>query len=74
MTQTYAVIDYPASYHGGSGSITFADGHAEYHRWLEPTTSPPMRPGVHLPGGPKYTSWNDRDMTWLTERTTYAKP
>lgn len=26
-------IDYPASYHGGSGGIAFGDGHAEIHRW-----------------------------------------
>jgi prepilin-type processing-associated H-X9-DG protein len=26
----------PAGYHGGSGGITFADGHAEIHRWRTP--------------------------------------
>lgn len=28
----------PACRHGGSGTLSFADGHAELWRWLEPTT------------------------------------
>ena len=27
--------DLPASYHGGAGSFSFADGHSEIHRWLQ---------------------------------------
>ncbi len=27
------IPNVPASYHGGSGGVTFADGHAEIHRW-----------------------------------------
>jgi prepilin-type N-terminal cleavage/methylation domain-containing protein/prepilin-type processing-associated H-X9-DG protein len=73
MTARHTIIDYPATYHGGSGSLTFADGHAEHRRWVEPTTSPPLRAGYHLPGGPKFTSVNDRDMKWLTERTTVKR-
>jgi len=26
--------DLPASYHNGSGSLSFADGHSEIHKWL----------------------------------------
>jgi prepilin-type processing-associated H-X9-DG protein len=70
MAARYAIIDYPASYHNGSGTLSFADGHAESHRWLEPTTMPPLLRGSHLPGGPKPTSPEDRDMQWLTVRTT----
>lgn len=29
------VNDWPAYYHGGSGGISFADGHAEMHKWKE---------------------------------------
>jgi prepilin-type N-terminal cleavage/methylation domain-containing protein/prepilin-type processing-associated H-X9-DG protein len=32
-----AWIDYPASYHNGAGGISFADGHAEIHKWRDPT-------------------------------------
>ena len=27
--------DCPASYHGGAGSFSFADGHSEIHKWLQ---------------------------------------
>jgi prepilin-type processing-associated H-X9-DG protein len=30
------IVNVPAGYHGGSGGLTFADGHAEIHRWRTP--------------------------------------
>jgi prepilin-type N-terminal cleavage/methylation domain-containing protein/prepilin-type processing-associated H-X9-DG protein len=69
----YAIIDYPASYHNGGSSLSFADGHTEYHKWLEPTTNPPQVAGQHLAGGSKPTSPNDRDMQWLVTHTTSRK-
>jgi len=30
------IPNVPAGYHGGSGGATFADGHAEIHRWRTP--------------------------------------
>ncbi len=69
----YAIIDYPASYHNGGACISFADGHADYHKWVEPTTNPPLVPGQHLPGGSKPTSPTDRDMAWLVQHTTSPK-
>jgi prepilin-type N-terminal cleavage/methylation domain-containing protein/prepilin-type processing-associated H-X9-DG protein len=73
MISEYAIIDYPATYHNGSGALSFADGHAEYRRWLEPTTSPALRRGQYQPAGRKPTSPDDRDMKWLTERTTVPR-
>jgi prepilin-type N-terminal cleavage/methylation domain-containing protein/prepilin-type processing-associated H-X9-DG protein len=73
MTTRYSMLDYPASYHNGAGNLTFADGHAESRRWLESTTMPPLRPGAHLSVNPRFTSANDRDLQWLTERTTAKK-
>jgi len=35
--------DLPASYHNGAASFTFADGHAETHRWIDASTMPPAR-------------------------------
>jgi prepilin-type N-terminal cleavage/methylation domain-containing protein/prepilin-type processing-associated H-X9-DG protein len=66
----YAIIDYPASYHNRGSSLSFADGHTAYHKWLEPTTCPALIPGQRLPGGIKPTSPNDRDMQWLVAHTT----
>lgn len=74
MTTQYAMLDYPATDHDRLGTLTFADGHAEFHRWVEPTTSPPFQYGEHLSLNPKYTSENDQDLKWLTERTTVRKP
>jgi len=73
VTTHFTILDYPASYHGGAGNLTFADGHAEAHRWLEETTMPLLQPGAHLSVNPKFTSADDRDMRWLTERTTVKK-
>jgi prepilin-type N-terminal cleavage/methylation domain-containing protein/prepilin-type processing-associated H-X9-DG protein len=30
--------DSPANFHGGAASFSFADGHAEMHKWLDATT------------------------------------
>ena len=37
------LIDIPASYHNGAGSLSFADGHSEIHRWLDRRSKPPIR-------------------------------
>jgi len=31
-----SIPNVPAGYHGGSGGVTFGDGHAEIHRWRSP--------------------------------------
>lgn len=69
----YAVLDYPTSYHNGGSSLSFADGHTEFHKWLEPTTNPPLIFGQRVPSGSKPTAPNDRDMAWLVARTTSKK-
>jgi prepilin-type N-terminal cleavage/methylation domain-containing protein/prepilin-type processing-associated H-X9-DG protein len=73
MVAQYTILDYPATYHDGSGVLTFADGHVEIHRWVEGTTSPPLVPGEHLSVNPRFTSPDDRDLKWLNERTTVRK-
>jgi prepilin-type N-terminal cleavage/methylation domain-containing protein/prepilin-type processing-associated H-X9-DG protein len=42
------LIDYAANNHNGESSISFADGHAVLHRWLDSRTFTPM--GVIQPG------------------------
>ena len=32
--QTIKLVDYPASYHNRAAGFSFADGHAEIHKWL----------------------------------------
>lgn len=69
----YAIVDYPSSYHNGGSCLAFADGHVDYHKWVEPTTNPPLVPDQRLPSGSKPTSSQDRDMEWLVAHTTCPK-
>jgi prepilin-type N-terminal cleavage/methylation domain-containing protein/prepilin-type processing-associated H-X9-DG protein len=66
--------DLPASYHGESGAIAFADGHAIIKRWVDPVV---MDHPVAGPGGiNKYDPWAGTatpyldDLKWFQERTT----
>jgi prepilin-type processing-associated H-X9-DG protein len=43
--------DMPASYHNLAANISFADGHAETHRWKVPSTYPPPPANGALSGG-----------------------
>jgi len=60
---TGRIIDFPAPYHNQNSSFTFADGHAEFHRWANPNTIPKVQ---YKSGG--LASANvvaDPDLTWL---------
>jgi prepilin-type processing-associated H-X9-DG protein len=65
----YWLVDFPANYHHQSASVSFADGHVEFHHWLETSTTPP--PGKFQ--FPVYTSPNDQDMAWLQGHCTVRK-
>ena len=65
----YWMIDYPAGYHNGSGRFSFADGHVEGHRWLEPTTLLPLGQAHNV----THTSATDQDTQWLQDHCTYLK-
>lgn len=64
-------IDLPASYHNGAASFSFADGHAESHRWRYAWTQRPAQPGgANLP---MYVSENQNpdqraDYDWMLQR------
>lgn len=62
-------LDLPASYHQGGANLTFADGHAEAHKWLFGSTKPAARPdSAHLPF---FVPAGERgDFDWLMQRTT----
>ena len=68
---TQWVQDLPGYYHNRAGGLSFADGHAEIRRWVDPRTMPPIRSGVATwvnltpiiqPGNP--------DIIWLQARAT----
>ncbi|MGV3774679.1 MAG: type II secretion system protein [Verrucomicrobiales bacterium] len=65
------IIDYPASYHNRAAGLSFADGHSEIKKWVDPRTIPTLKPGQLLPLN--IASPNNRDIVWLQERSTRRK-
>jgi len=56
----------PATYHNNAGGLSFADGHAEIHKWLDPGTLKAIPPNSRPSGayiGP-------RDVLWTQIRTS----
>jgi prepilin-type N-terminal cleavage/methylation domain-containing protein/prepilin-type processing-associated H-X9-DG protein len=66
--QSWMLVDYPASYHNKAAGLSFADGHAEIKKWLDPRTTPVLKKGQEL--SLNTPSANNQDMFWLMERTT----
>jgi type II secretory pathway pseudopilin PulG len=65
------IEDFPASYHHRAAGISFFDGHAEIHRWVDPRTMPPLRKGTNvLQMRGVVPSPNNADIRWLQERAT----
>ena len=65
---SYQIVDYPASYHNGAGGLSFADGHSEIHKWIDPRTRPVLKKGQLLPLG--QASPRNPDVNWFQERTS----
>jgi prepilin-type N-terminal cleavage/methylation domain-containing protein/prepilin-type processing-associated H-X9-DG protein len=59
--------DVPASYHNGAAGLSFADGHAEIKKWLDPNTKPPIKK-VSPSGGTGKDS--PKDNNWMVQRTS----
>ena len=66
------IIDFPASYHNGAAGISFADGHAEIKKWIDPRTKPPIYYGKKVLDL-NVASPNNRDVVWLADRTTILR-
>ena len=59
--------ELPASRHGRSGTLSFADGHVEAHKWLDSTTILPAK-RIHQSVIPE--SRGMRDPEWLRQHAT----
>ncbi|MBI2925632.1 MAG: prepilin-type N-terminal cleavage/methylation domain-containing protein [Verrucomicrobia bacterium] len=68
----YKLVAYPASYHNGAGNLSFADGHAESHRWVDARTRPPLVRDRDLPLDVfmvnAIASPGNQDVAWLQAR------
>jgi len=66
-----SMVEVAANYHGGGGPVTFADGHAELHRWSSPDTQFPQQSGVATENY-KFISVapDDPDLLWLQAHAT----
>ncbi len=67
------VDDLPGSYHGGVGSFSYADGHAELYRWKTADFRRPVVKGDKATGGTAVSNGaNNQDLIWLRSRTTIS--
>ena len=62
------IIDVPASYHNGAGGISFADGHAEIHKWRDSRTIVPIT-GNYMSSSVRASPGN-RDMIYMSEHAS----
>ena len=70
--QTYNFVDIPTKYHGNACGFSFADGHSEIHRWLDPGVIPNVtfQGGI---GGRVNPAIGDPDVYWLASHTSVHK-
>jgi len=61
------LIDTPASYHNKGCGFSFADGHAETHRWTDGRLIVPVQRQTI---GTRVQAPESRDIQWLQDRTT----
>jgi prepilin-type N-terminal cleavage/methylation domain-containing protein/prepilin-type processing-associated H-X9-DG protein len=71
MMGTSTMFHLPSSEHDGRGIVSFADGHVESHRWIDPRT----RPKAAADGivGHGTSTPNNPDLVWIQERTTVLR-
>ncbi|HVY70787.1 MAG TPA: hypothetical protein VHH73_12725, partial [Verrucomicrobiae bacterium] len=59
--------DIPASYHNGACGFSFADGHAEIHKWLSATSKYPGGKYAY-PSVRSFDAAGKQDMAWYKAR------
>jgi prepilin-type N-terminal cleavage/methylation domain-containing protein/prepilin-type processing-associated H-X9-DG protein len=59
----------PASYHNGAANLSFADGHAEMHKWVVSGPDGTVRPNVRGGAGGIFPANPATDWDWLRDRT-----
>ncbi len=64
------ILSFPSGLHQRATTLSFADGHVETHRWLDPRTLPPVQSASGLA---ETESPNNPDIDWLQQRTFFPE-
>jgi len=64
-TGTGQFTELPAGLHAEACGISFADGHAVIHKWMERSTTHPVTYGTLN----QVATVNNRDLIWLAQHT-----
>jgi len=70
---TAKIVDYPSGMHAGGCGMSFADGHAEIHKWKSSVTYTPnssAQQGMVASGSITDQIAQQIDLGWLTQRTS----
>ena len=62
-------IDLPAKYHGNATGFTFADGHSEIHKWMNPGIIQNVTFVAKDPTAAVYALRN-ADVQWIAQHTS----
>jgi prepilin-type N-terminal cleavage/methylation domain-containing protein/prepilin-type processing-associated H-X9-DG protein len=81
MNKPTQMMDWPCTAHGGVASVSFLDGHAELHKWLDGRTKNVQHKNGTLLGytqsgvntQPTVQTPDNPDILWLQSRTTAPK-
>jgi prepilin-type N-terminal cleavage/methylation domain-containing protein len=68
LNQTAVWDDVPASYHGASGALSFADGHAEIRKWTDANVRDRAVTCVDISA--QVPAQPNTDLLWMEERTS----
>jgi prepilin-type N-terminal cleavage/methylation domain-containing protein/prepilin-type processing-associated H-X9-DG protein len=66
---TQDICDYPAQYHKGAASFSFADGHSQLKKWVTPQLLQPPQSNKIL-GYPTRLNTFNPDVFWLMDHAT----
>jgi len=64
----WGFYDLPGNYHHRANGFSFADGHAEIHRWRDDRTMPPLVRGDDVTDS--FRSPHNPDVFWLQDHST----
>src|SRR5205823_8327497 len=67
----YGFYDLPGFYHAGSCGFSFADGHAEIHKWRDSRTTPNLQHNAQV--NDQLATPRNQDVAWLQDHSTRLK-